>query len=100
MKNKFFNRFIGTIEDRDEYQLKEIYKELAFSWTLLWYLTLVLIFISLIIDTIHNTLNFLTIALLIVNMIYAMNITSKLREKGLDVTDCVTIEEYKDKKSK
>lgn len=31
MKNKFFNRFIGTIEDRDEYQLKEIYKELAFS---------------------------------------------------------------------
>lgn len=33
-------------------------------------------------------------------MIYAMNITSKLRKKGLDVTDCVTIEEYKDKKSK
>lgn len=98
MKNKFFKRFIGTIEDRDEYQLKEIYKELAFSGILLWYLTLLLMFISLIVDTIHNTLNFLTIALLIVNMIYAINVTSNLRKKRLDDTDCVNIEEYKDKK--
>lgn len=98
MKNKFVKRFIGTIEDRDEYQLKEIYKELAFSGILLWYLTLLLMFISLIIDTVNNTLNFLTIALLFVNLIYTINITSNLRKNRLSDTDCVTIEEYKNKK--
>jgi Ca2+/Na+ antiporter len=98
MKNKFLKYFIGTIEDRDEYQLREIYKELAFSGILLWYLLLLLMFTSLIIDTIHNTLNFSTIALFVLTMIYAVNIVSRLRKKRLDDTDCASIEEYKVKK--
>ncbi|MEN1968429.1 DUF3278 domain-containing protein [Lentibacillus sp. N15] len=98
MRNKILKRFIGAIDDRDEYQLQEIHKELAFSGILLWGLTLILMFISLVIDTIHNTLTFITPALLIVNMVYAIKVVSKLRKKNLDDIDCATMEEYKEKK--
>lgn len=98
MKNKVLNRFIGAMDDRDEYQLSEIYKELAFSGIVLWYLTTLLMFISLIIDTIQNTLSFGTIALLILNMTYAILTVIKLRRKQLDDTDCASIEEYEEKK--
>ncbi|MCG2353485.1 DUF3278 domain-containing protein [Staphylococcus epidermidis] len=100
MKNKFLKYFINTVDDRDEYQLREIYKELAFSGILLWYLTLLVMFISLIIDTINNTLNFSTIALFLLVMVYSINIVLKLRKKRLDDTDCASLEEYKDKKEK
>lgn len=100
MKNKFLKYFINTVNDRDEYQLREIYKELAFSGILLWYLTLLIMFISLIIDTVNNTLNFSTIALFLLVMVYSINIVLRLRKKRLDDTDCASLEEYKDKKEK
>lgn len=100
MKNKLLKRFIGAIDDRDEFQLQEIHKELAFSGILLWYLTMLLMFASLVVDTIHNTLTFITPALLIINMVYAINVVSKLRKKHLDDTDCASIEEYKEKKKR
>lgn len=100
MKNKFLKYFINTVDDRDEYQLREIYKELAFSGILLWYLTLLIMFISLIIDTVNNTLNFSTIALFLLVMVYSINIVLRLRKKRLDDTDCASFEEYKDKKEK
>lgn len=100
MKNKFLKYFINTVDDRDEYQLREIYKELAFSGILLWYLTLLIMFISLIIDTINNTLNFSTIALFLLVIIYSVNIVLRLRKKRLDDTDCASLEEYKYKKGK
>lgn len=98
MKNKFLKYFINTVNDRDEYQLREIYKELAFSGILLWYLTLLIMFISLIIDTVNNTLNFSTIVLFLLVMVYSINIVLRLRKKRLDDTDCASLEEYKDKK--
>lgn len=100
MKNKLIKRFIGAIDDRDEYQLQEIHKELAFSGILLWCLTMLLMFASLVVDTIHNTLTFITPALLIINMVYAIIVVSKLRKKRLDDTDCASIEEYKEKKKR
>ncbi|GAA0494101.1 hypothetical protein GCM10008986_20770 [Salinibacillus aidingensis] len=98
MKNKILNRFIGAVDDRDEYQRHEIYKELAFSGILLWYLTLFLMFISLIFDTIHNTLSFATPSLFIINMVYAGIVIVKIRRKNLDETDCASLEEYEEKK--
>jgi predicted membrane protein len=98
MKHKFLQYFIGAADNRDEYQLREIYKTLAFSGIFLWYLTLLLMFISLIIDTVHNTLNFSTIALFVLTMVYAINVVLKLRKERLDDTDCASLDEYKVKK--
>ncbi|MGX1724965.1 hypothetical protein [Bacillus haynesii] len=84
MKNQVLNRFIGAVDDRDEYQRYEIYKELAFSGVLLWYLSMLLMFISLIIDTIQNTLSFATPSLFMINMIYGAMIIIKMRKKHHD----------------
>lgn len=98
MKNKLLNRFIGVIEDRDEYQQGEIHKELAFSGMLLWILTMLLMSICLVIDTIHDRLSFETLSLLIINMIYAIYIVVRLRKKHLYDTDCASLAEYEEKK--
>lgn len=98
MKNKIINHFIGAIDNRNEYQQQEIYKELAFSGILLWYLTMSLMFISLIIDTIQNTLSLATPLLLVINMIYAIIVMIRIRKKHLDETDCASIEEYEEKR--
>lgn len=98
MKDQLLNRFIGVLDDRDEYQRYEIYKELAFSGIMLWYLSMFLMFISLIIDTIHNTLSFATPSLLLINMVYALMTVIKIRKKQLDETDCASVEEYEEKK--
>lgn len=98
MKNKLLTSFIGSIDDRDEYQQQEIYKELALSGMLLWSLSMLIMFISLIIDTMNHTLSFSTSALLIINMIFAVTISFKLRKKHLDSTDCASLEEYQQKK--
>ncbi|WP_106768750.1 hypothetical protein [Paenibacillus faecalis] len=99
MKNQILNRFIGVIDERDEYQLQEIYKELAYSGILLWGLSVLVMFVSLIIDTINNELSFSTPALFIINMIYATMVTARLRKKQLDATDCVSMDEYIEKKN-
>jgi Protein of unknown function (DUF3278) len=98
VKNQILNRFIGVLDDRDEYQLFEIHKQLAFSGILLWYLSMILMFISLVIDTIQNTLSFATPSLFIINMVYAVMTLIRLRKQHLDETDCATIEEYEEKK--
>ncbi|MDV2582383.1 hypothetical protein [Alkalibacillus haloalkaliphilus] len=66
MKNKVINHFVGTLDNRDECQQQEIYKELAFSGIILWYLTMLSMFVSLVIDTMQNTLSFATPSLLII----------------------------------
>ncbi|MFB9973352.1 DUF3278 domain-containing protein [Allobacillus sp. SKP2-8] len=99
MKNKLFNRFIGVIDERDEYQQQEIHKELAFSGMILWILTMLLMGVSLVIDTIHNQLSFVSISLLIINMTYALYVIIKLRKGHVDETDCASIEEYEEKKN-
>ena len=100
MKNQILNRFIGVIDNRDEYQTQEIYKELAFSGMLLWGLTMLLMSISLVIDTIKNEVSFITLALLIVNLVYAALLMVRLNRKQLDNSDCATIEEYNAKKNR
>ncbi|RCW63078.1 hypothetical protein [Saliterribacillus persicus] len=98
MKNQVLNRFIGVVDDRDEYQRYEIYKQLAYSGILLWYLSMLLMFINLIIDTIQNTLSFATPSLFIINMGYAIMAIVKIRKKDLDEIDCASTEEYIEKK--
>ena len=98
MNNKLLNRFIGNLDDRDEYQKQEIYKELAFWGALLWTSTMLLMFAIFIIDTVRNTLSFMTIALFIINLLYAGILMVRLRKKHLDETDCATMVEYEIKK--
>ena len=98
MKNKILNHFIGVMDDRDEYQQQEIHKELAFSGILLWYLTMLVVCVSLVIDTIHNNVTLITVCLFILNMVYAVLITTRIRKKNLDETDCMSQEEYDSKK--
>src|SRR5699024_4613597 len=98
MKNKLLKRVIGFMDERDEYQLQEINKDLAFSGMILWILMMLLMLICLILDVIHDTFTFITAALLVVNLVYASMVFSKVRRKGLDNTDCANVEEYEMKK--
>ncbi|RPF50654.1 DUF3278 domain-containing protein [Aquisalibacillus elongatus] len=94
MKQKLLKQFIGVLDDRDEYQKHEIYKELAFSGIVLWYLSMTLMFVSLVMDTMSNQISLVTVLLFLVNMVYAFMITIRIRKKGLDETDCESEEEY------
>ncbi|SDD35860.1 Protein of unknown function [Terribacillus halophilus] len=98
MKNKILNHFIGVMDDRDEYQRQEIHKELAFSGILLWYVTMLVMCVSLMMDTIHHDVSLITVCLFIINMVYAALITTRIRRKNLDETDCMSQEEYEQKK--
>jgi purine-cytosine permease-like protein len=100
MKNKILNHFIGAIDERDEYQKQEIFKELAFSGIIMWYLAIITMGISLVMDTIHETVSPVTIFLFIVIMVYSVLITARIRKKHLDETDCMSQEEYNQKKRK
>jgi hypothetical protein len=100
MKEQIFRRFVGAFDERDEYQNNEIYKELAFSGIILYYFTMLIMVISLIIDTITNNFSIITPALILLNVVYAGIITYRLNKKQLDMTDCATAEEYEMKKKR
>ena len=94
MKNQLFNHFIGAIDARDESQQQEIYKELAFTSILLYYVTMALMMISLINDLVLQTVSIMTPILLVVNIGYSVLIMKRLNRKEWLVTDCATPEEY------
>ena len=94
MKNQIFNHFIGAIDERDEYQQQEIYKELAFSGILLYYTTMLLMMISFIIDLVTQSFSFITPILLVVNIGYSFLIVMRTNKKEWMSTDCATPEEY------
>ena len=94
MKNQIFNHFIGAIDARDEYQQQEIYKELAFTGILLYYMTMALMMISLINDLVQQTFSIMTPILLVVNIGYSALIMKRLNKKEWMATDCATPEEY------
>ena len=94
MKNQIFNHFIGAIDDRDEYQQQEIYKELAFSGIILYYLLMLLMGTSLIIDLVQQTFSLITPILLIVTIGYSGFLMKRLNKKEWMATDCATPEEY------
>lgn len=100
MNKKLLNLFIGAIDERDEYQQQEIYKEFAFSGIVLWFFTMLLMFLSIVLDTIHDQLSFITLSLLAINMLYAIYVTRRLQKKQLHSTDCASLEEYKEKKKR
>lgn len=94
MKHQIFNHFIGAIDERDEYQQQEIYKELAFTGILLYYMTMLLMMISFIIDLVQQTFSIMSPVLLVVNIVYSYLIMIRLNKKEWMVTDCATPEEY------
>lgn len=100
MKNSILNHFIGAFDERDEYQKQEIYKELAYSGIIFYYLSMLLMLVSLVIDTYNNEMSIITLLLVILNIGYSGYIGYRLRTKQLDTSDCATPEEYDVKKAK
>ena len=100
MKENIINKFIGACDERDENQKQEIYKELAFSGIIFYYLSMLLMVISLIIDTYNNEMSLITPILVVLNIGYSAYIAFRLNKKQLDISDCATSEEYNIKKVK
>ena len=99
MKESTLNKFIGAFDERDEYQKQEIYKELALSGIIFYYLSMLLMLVSLIIDTFNNEMSIITPILIILNIGYSGYIGYRLSKKKLDTSDCATPEEYERKKA-
>ena len=99
MKDSILNQFIGVFDERDEYQKQEIYKELAVSGVVFYYLSMLLMLVSLIIDTFNNEMSIITPILVVLNVSYSGYIGYRLSKKKLDTSDCATPEEYERKKA-
>ena len=99
MKDSILNHFIGAVDDRDEYQKQEIYKELALSGIIFYHLSMLLMVVSIVIDTFNNEMSIITPILLILNVGYSGYIGYRLSKKRLDTSDCATPEEYDAKKA-
>jgi len=100
LKDSILNHFIGAVDDRDEYQKQEIYKELALSGIIFYHLSMLLMVVSIVIDTFNNEMSIITPILLILNVGYSGYIGYRLSKKRLDTSDCATPEEYDAKKAK
>lgn len=87
LEEKLFNRYIGFIDERDEYQKSVIYKTLAKLNMYSFYLISILMLISLIFDTISHRFTFGTFALFFIQQFNAYYILIKLRKSGVDITE-------------
>ncbi|MEK4045224.1 DUF3278 domain-containing protein [Paenibacillus sp. FSL H8-0048] len=87
MEKRMLKPFVGYIKERDEYQQGEIHRILAGACMHALYLTSGLMLISLIMDTIHHTFTFGTMALFIVQQFLAYYILIRLRKTGVAETE-------------
>ena len=87
LEEKLFQRYIGFIDERDEYQRSVIYETLSKLNMYSFYLINTLMFISLIFDTINHTFTFGTFALLCIQQFNSYYILIKLKKKGVDTTE-------------
>lgn len=87
--------FVGYIEDRDEYQQGVINKVLAKACMYIFFLTTILMLISLIIDTMNHTFTFGTIALLIVQQFVSYYVFTKLKKAGITDSEYDIEADYK-----
>ncbi|MFC6653480.1 DUF3278 domain-containing protein [Paenibacillus rhizoplanae] len=87
MEKRMLKPFVGYMEERDEYQRGEIHRVLAGACMHALYLTSGLMLISLIMDTIHHTFTFGTMALFIVQQFVAYYILIRLRKTGVAETE-------------
>ena len=87
LEEKLFKRYIGFIDERDEYQKSVIYKTLAKLNMYSFYLISILMLISLIFDTINHRFTFGTFALLFIQQFNAYYILIQLRKSGVDITE-------------
>lgn len=100
MKERMIHQLVGALDERDEYQRKEIHRELAFSGVLLWYLSMGLMVAMIIADAARQTFTLYPILLFVMNMVYAGYVTVSVKRRQLDESDTVTWEEYESKKQK
>lgn len=87
LEEKLFKRYIGFIDERDEYQKSVIYKTLSKLNMYSFYLISILMLISLIFDTISHRFTFGTFALFFIQQFNAYYILIKLRKSGVDITE-------------
>lgn len=96
-ENALYQRFIGFVDTRDEYQQKEMDHILAMNTIWMFYLMVLLLLVSLAVDTMHHTLTVGTISLFFLLEIMSVYVMTKIRKKGLDNTEWETKEEYQQK---
>ncbi|HHX68093.1 MAG: DUF3278 domain-containing protein [Miniphocaeibacter sp.] len=94
-ENFLYKRFIGFNNNRDEYQEKEINKKLALGYIFAFYMILVLMMISFIIDTVNHTISFGTVALFLLLEFISLYIFIGIRKNKIDTTECYSQEEYR-----
>lgn len=100
MKKRMIHQLVGAMDERDEYQQREIDRELAFSGVLLWYLSMGLMLIMIIADTAQQSFTVYPVLLFVINMVYAGYVTVSIKRKQLDESDTLNWREYEEKKKK
>ena len=87
LEEKLFKRYLGFLDERDEYQKSVIYETLSKLNMYSFYLINILMFISLIFDTINHTFTFGTFSLLVIQQFSSYYILIKLKKTGVDITE-------------
>lgn len=100
MKERMIHQLVGALDKRDEYQEQEIHKELAFSGVLLWYLSMGLMLVMIIADTVQQSFTVYPVLLFVINMVYAGYVTMTVKRRQLDESDTMTWTEYNEKKKR
>ena len=93
-EQKLLKRFVGFIDDRDEYQQKMIYKVLADANIITFILLTISMMISFIWDAWHHTISLGTIFLFLIQQFNSYYILSKTKKYDVVKTEVFDEETY------
>ena len=95
IEKKLLKRFVGYIDDRDEYQQKMIYKILANANMMTFILLMVCMMISFIWDAWHQTVSLGTIFLFLIQQFNSYYVLAKTKKFDVVKTEVFDEETYK-----
>ncbi|MFV0558258.1 MAG: DUF3278 domain-containing protein [Enterococcus sp.] len=87
IEEKLIQHYVGYIGERDEYQKSKIYEILSSANMLTIYLSTILMFISLIWDSVHQKITLGTIFLLVVQQFNSLYLVFKLKKYQVQQTE-------------
>lgn len=94
---KMLQHFIGYTENRDEYQQSQIYRIVAQAGICAFYLSIILMGISLVIDVRAHQFTFGTFALFLVAIFISNFVLLRLRKSGLSNSEYSSATDYRRK---
>lgn len=95
LETKMLRRYVGYSGERDEYQRGKIYEILANANMLTFYLTTILMMVSLVCDSIHQQFTLGTFLLLIIQQFNSIYILVKVRKYQVQKTEYYDEESYR-----